>query len=242
MTLRTAGRVVGGLLLAAFFLYFGGSSLIVSAAGTSTPVPENATSVGLLSLGAVLVLLNSAAVVTIGVLAFRVLHRGHRRTARVYLATRTAEAVLLALAPLGMLTLAVLAPGAAETSGAVDSGLPSLARSLVENGESQYSLAMATLGVGSIFFCRALLRSGLLPRFLATWGIVGYAIFALGSVLDLAGYAVGIAAAVPGGLFEVAAGSYLLVKGFREAMPDAPATPSPALPVGAVRGGTSDTR
>ncbi len=49
--------------------------------------------------------------------------------------------------------------------------------------------------------------------------MVGYATFALGSVLELAGYGVGLALSAPGGLFEVAAGSYLLVKGFGAALP-----------------------
>lgn len=86
---------------------------------------------------------------------------------------------------------------------------------------------MAVLGVGSIFFCRALLKSALLPRFLAVWGMVGYTVFALGSVLEIAGYGVGFALSAPGGLFEVTAGVFLLIKGFRDVMPvgvnDAPA-------------------
>jgi len=46
-----------------------------------------------------------------------------------------------------------------------DGDLQSLARTAVENSQSAYWLAMATLGVGSIFFCRALIRSALLLRF-----------------------------------------------------------------------------
>jgi hypothetical protein len=220
VTPRTAGRVVGGLFLSAFFLYGGGALLVASTTDSATAVPENAGSLGQLSAGATLLLLNSAAVATIGALAFRVLRREHRRTAVAYLATRTVEAVLLALAPLGTLGLALFASGNSDTSNVTDSGLPGLARTLVENGESAYLLAMATLGIGSIFFCRALLRSKLLPRFLAAWGIAGYAIFALGSVLELNGFGVGLAMSVPGALFEIAAGSYLLVKGFREVAQD----------------------
>ena len=218
MNPRTAGRAVGGLFLSALFLYGGGTFLVASTTGGATPVPENAASLGQLTAGATLLLLNSAAVVTIGALAYRVLRREHRRTAVAYLATRTVEAVLLALAPLGMLTLALLTPGSAQTPTVPDSGLSGLARTLVANSDSAYGIAMATLGVGSILFCWALLRSGLLPRFLAAWGMAGYAIFALGSVLQLTGYVVGLAMSIPGGLFEVAACSYLLVKGFPKVM------------------------
>ena len=97
-------------------------------------------------------------------LAFRVLRRrGHRRTATTYLATRTTEAVLLALAPVGAMTLALLARRSTETSDGAGSWLSGLAQTAVENEQSAYWLAMATLGLGSIYFCRAMLTSGLLP-------------------------------------------------------------------------------
>jgi len=217
ITTRTAGRVVGGLFVSAFFLYGGGSFLVNAATDGATPLPENAASLGQLSAGAVLMLANSAAVAAIGVLAFRVLRRRDRRTASTYLAPRTVEGTLLALSPLSMLTLVLLARQSSEAP--IGSGLAALARAAVENSQSTYWVAMAALGVGSVFFCRALLKSALLPRFLAVWGMVGYTVFALGSVLQLAGYEVGLALSVPGGLFEVTAGSFLLVKGFREAMP-----------------------
>jgi hypothetical protein len=44
-------------------------------------------------------------------------------------------------------------------------------------------------------------------------------VFALGSVLQLSEFQVGLALSAPGGLFEVVAGSYLLVEGFRQVTP-----------------------
>ena len=159
-------------------------------------------------------LANSAAVAGVGVLSSRVLHRRARRTAQVYLGTRTAEATLLALAPASTLGLAALAWRGAETSDGAGPAVGALARAAVEHSESTYWVAMAVLGVGSVPFCRTLLTSALLPRPLAAWGMAGYAIFAAGSALQLAGCKVGLALSVPGGLFEVVAGTYLLVNGF----------------------------
>lgn len=217
---KTTGRIIGGLFLSAFFLYGGGAFLIDSTTGGAIAVPENAASLGQLTAGAALLLLNSAAVLTIGVLAFRVLRSEHRRIAHTYLSTRIVEAALLALAPLGTLTLALFSSRASDT----DAERFTLARTLVDNGNTAYLLAMATLGIGSIFFCRVLLKSGLLPPFLARLGIAGYAIFALGSVLELSGYGVGLAMSLPGALFEVTAGSYLVAKGFRAVMPESAAS------------------
>ena len=219
MATRTAGRVVGALILAAFLLYGGGSFLVDSSSSSAIPLPTNAASVGRLFAGAVLLLVNSAAVVVVGALAFRVLRERHRRTAYTYLATRTVEGVLLALAPLGLCFLVVVGRHDDDGSVAAGSGLAGLARTAAESGQSTYWVAMTVLGVGSIFFCRALSRMSLLPRALALWGVIGYAIFALGGVLEIAGYGVGLALSVPGGLFEVAAGSFLLARGFRTAAP-----------------------
>src|SRR5215212_3503902 len=169
MTTTMAGRIVGGLFLSGFFLYGGGSFLIASTTDSNTALPGNAASMGELSAGAALLLLNSVAVATIGALAFRVLRGRHQRTAHVYLVTRTAEAVVLALAPLGTLTLTLLTRGRAETTNAPDSGLQSLVRTAVENSQRAYCLAMTPLRAGSIVFGLGEARSALLPRFLAVW-------------------------------------------------------------------------
>jgi hypothetical protein len=79
-----------------------------------------------------------------------------------------------------------------------------------------YNIAMAGLGIGSLFFCALLFRSGLTPRFLAVWGFVGYAFFASGSLLELFGFkGAGLVGAVPGGLFELTFGIWLIIRGFR---------------------------
>jgi len=214
MSSKTTGRIVGALFLSAFFFYGGGTSVILMSNGEAAALPENADSLSQLCAGSVLLILNSVAVFTLGVLAFRILRTEHPRTAHAYLVTRTAEAVLLALAPLGTLALALFASGSDEPSQG------GVARALVENSEALYWIAMIWLGIGSIFFCWALLRSHLLPRALAAYGIVAYAIFALGGLLELlAGYEVGLYLSFPGAGFEVSAGIYLLVKGFRPPAP-----------------------
>ncbi len=78
-----------------------------------------------------------------------------------------------------------------------------------------YNIAMAGLGIGSLFFCVALYSSRLAPRFLAVWGVVGYASFAAGCFLELAGVAgAGLVSAAPGGLFEIFFAIWLIVRGF----------------------------
>ncbi|MGH3448451.1 MAG: DUF4386 family protein [Nocardioidaceae bacterium] len=81
---------------------------------------------------------------------------------------------------------------------------------------NQYSMqiAMIGLGLGSILFCQVLLRAGLVPKPLAMLGLVGYVVLAAGEALGVLGYGFGQVHYAPGGVFEVALGVLLIVKGF----------------------------
>jgi hypothetical protein len=96
-----------------------------------------------------------------------------------------------------------------------------------------YNVAEAGLGIGSLFFCALLFRTGLVPRFLAVWGFIGYACFAGGTLLELFGVAgAGLVGAIPGGLFELTFGIWLIARGFASTAahvaPNGLAAPTPS--------------
>ena len=197
---RLTARRVGVLMLSAFLLYGIGSMLATSAAA-----PDSGGASLLLTTGTVMMLLNSAAVIAIGLLMLPILRPRTPIIAVGYLATRIFEGVVLAIGVFSLLTLSA---------------------SAVAGNLLAYNVAMAGLGIGSLFFCVALFRSRLVPRFLAVWGFVGYASFALGCVLELLGFAgAGLVSTVPGGLFELFFGVWLIVKGFNPAAISAPIAP-----------------
>lgn len=168
------GRLFGGLVLSAFLLYGIGSALADEA------------------IGLVLVLANSVAVATIGVIGFRLLRNHHPRAGAVYLAVRIAEAILLGG---GVALYALFDVADADTTG--------------------YLLAMVALGLGSVPFWLVVGRGPWLSKRFALWGIAGYAALAAGALLELmTGQDVAIIASIPGGLFEVAVGIHLLRRGF----------------------------
>lgn len=168
------GRLFGGLVLAAFLLYGIGSAF----AGQT--------------IGLALVIVNSVAVATVGVIGFRLLRNHHPRAGAVYLAARIAEAVLLG----GGVALFTLA----DVTGADNTG---------------YLLGMIALGVGSLPFWHVVGRGQWLSQRFALWGIVGYVALTAGALLELTtGQEVAIVASIPGGLFEVAVGVHLLRRGF----------------------------
>jgi hypothetical protein len=62
-----------------------------------------------------------------------------------------------------------------------------------------------------------LYRTRLIPRFLAAWGFAGYAVFMTGAIAEIFGIHIGVMLALPGGLFELAVGLWLIFKGFQPA-------------------------
>src|SRR3954451_22369237 len=187
---RTA-RIVGVLFLAGYLAY-GVGSLIAQGVVDSA---DRSGSTALFATGATLMLLNSAFVIAIGVLMFPILRVHNKDIAAGYLGTRIFEGVVLAI---GVVSLIVLTGSDA----------------IHVNGVF-YNVAEAGLGIGSLFFCALLFRTGLVPRVLAVWGFVGYACFAGGNLLELFGVkGAGVVGAIPGGLFELTFAIWLIVRGF----------------------------
>ncbi len=182
-----APRTAGILFLSGFLLYGVGSAIATDAAGSA----DRSAS---LPLGVASMLLNSLVVIGIGILLAPILRSHSRKVALSYLATRIFEGIVLAMGAIALLSL----PGEAA---------------LRANFQA-YNVAMAGLGLGSLFFCLLLFRARLAPPFLALWGFVGYAAFTAGCLLELLGFTgAGLVAAIPGGLFELSFGIWLIVFG-----------------------------
>lgn len=210
---RTRARAIGLLFLAAMFTYGPGSGIVASFIDAPNLLTRIADRPSIFASGTVLMLINCAVVVAIGVLLYPILRPADERVAVTYLACRIIEATLLALGVVALLTLVPIADLAG--SDAADTGAASTLAVAVN--EVSYQVGMAVLGLGSLFFCRLLYRQGLVPRPLAMWGLVGYAIFLAGALLELFGVAAGLVLSIPGGLFEVFFGGWLIARGFTSA-------------------------
>jgi hypothetical protein len=138
-----------------------------------------------------MMLANSVAVVAIGALLVPVLRPHSPVVARVDLATRIIESTFLSI------------------------GAAALLDGSTGINVTAYNIAMAGLDIGSLFFCTLLYRARLVPRFLAVWGFAGYAAFAVGSLIELAGVTgAGLIWAIAGGLFEIFFACWLIARGF----------------------------
>ncbi len=214
---RSYSALIGALFVSAFFLYGIGYGLVASVTGAPAYLATIGAHQLTLTIGGFLMLLNSVAVVGLGVLFFPILAQHGQRTALAYLAARFVEGIFLAggvLALLMLLPLGELRADAGAASAGWAAGLGSL---LTQANTMAYQIAMLSLGLASLFLCALLFRTRLIPRFLAVWGFAGYAIFMTGAIAEIFGLPIGVLLSVPGGLFELAVGLWLIFKGFEPA-------------------------
>lgn len=192
MTLTRRDRLIGLCFWLVFPLYGVGRALLDAPSSSALA----------LTTGALLVFANGAAVCLIGALLADDLARGAPAVAAGYLVGRGLEALLLTLGAMAV----VIAPTGSVLEGPARSALL-----------TTYHFAMMALATSSVPVCLALLRGRLVPRPLAALGVLGYGVLFLGSAAELFGWPIGLLASVPGGLFELGLGGWLLVKGLARA-------------------------
>lgn len=90
----------------------------------------------------------------------------------------------------------------------------SLGSLAVDTNTIAYQIGQAGLAFGAAFLCVLLYRTRLVPRFLAGWGLVGYVVHFAGAGAEILGAHVSLFLLIPGGLFELTLGIWLLAKGF----------------------------
>lgn len=206
--MRATARAVGVLILVGYVAYGPAQAMVTSMLeGTDALVAADST---LLGIAAISMLVNSAAVIGIGVLMFTVARPYGEGVALSYLATRVFEAILLAV---GVVFVLLQVPIAREAA-AGGSSVQALSGVALEGTLFAYQVAMIGLGVGSIPLWLLAYRTRLVPRALAALGILGYAVFAIGAALEIVGIPVGLMLSIPGGLFEVAVAIWLIARGF----------------------------
>lgn len=211
---RATARIVGILFIAAILTYGPGTGLVESLLDQDDYLSAVSGSSGRFTAGALLMFANSAIVLANGALMFPVLRRHDERAAAAYLGIRAVEAALLASGIVALLSLVSIGDGYVGAGSPAASHFGTAGDAAIAANAAAYLLAMALLGAGMAFVWAALRRTALVPRFLATWGAVGYALLAAGAVLEVGGVEVALLLSVPGGLFELFVGVWLIRKGF----------------------------
>jgi hypothetical protein len=211
-------RLIGALFLAGFVIYGTGSILVASVVDGSDFLSGIGAVQTTLALGAFLMIATTAVDIGKAVIFFPVLERHGKRTAVAYLATMIFEMAMMTVGALALLMLIPLADQVDELGRDAAQSLGSLA---VDANETAYQIGQLSLAFGCLFLCALLLRTGLVPRWLAILGLVGYATHMAGAAAEIFGAPISLVLLIPGGIFEVTLAIWLLVKGLTPAAYDA---------------------
>jgi hypothetical protein len=214
-TFRTTARVVGILYVAGLVIGIGAMILIQSILGAPDHLSAVSASSMLLAIGAVLWLMPAAGDAAHGVLMFPILKQQQsERIAIGYLGFRIVNAVFVAVMVLFILLQIPLASEYIKAAGSDASFLQALSSVFMQGQLYAYNIGMSAVGIASLMLCYTLYRAKLVPRLVAVWGLVGYAIILCGSLLEVLGFNLLTIHAIPGGLWELFIGVWLIVKGF----------------------------
>jgi hypothetical protein len=213
-TYRTTAIVVGVMYLAGFVVGLVGNGLIQSILGAPDHLSTVSANSMMLAIGAILWLMAVAGDAAHGVLMFPVLKQHSERIALGYLASRIVDAVFIAVfvlfillqIPLGSEYLKAVAPNTFY--------LQALSTLAIQANLYAYDIGMIALGLAGLMLNYMFYRAKLVPRWIAVWGLVGYAIIFFGMVSEVMGSGLGLVSSLPGGLWEVFIGVWLIAKGF----------------------------
>src|SRR6476619_3794983 len=173
---RTTARVVGVVYLAGFVVGIVGIMLIQSVLGAPDHLATVSANSMLLAFGAILWLLAVVGDAAHGVLMFPILKPHHERIAIGYLAFRIMDAVFIAIMVLFVLLQIPLGSAYVQAAVADVSALQSLSTVFAQAQLYAYEIGMIALGISGLLLCSTLYRAQLVPRWLAVWGLLGYAI------------------------------------------------------------------
>jgi hypothetical protein len=213
-TFRTTARVVGVVYLAGFVVGIAGNILILSILGTPNHLSTVSANSMTIAIGAILWLLAVAGDAAHGVLMFPVLKQHSERMAIGYLAARIVDAIFIAVMVLFVLIQIPLSSEYLKAAAPDASYLQALSTLFAQAQLYAYEIGMSAVGLAGLILNYVFFRAKLVPQWLATWGLIGYAVILCGMVSAIMGSGLGDVSSLPGGLWEMFIGVWLIFKGF----------------------------
>src|SRR5829696_5430349 len=197
-TYRTTAKIVGLIFVAGMVIGIGGNVLNLSILGAPDPLSNVAANSMLVAVAAFLWLMTVVGDAAHGVLMFPILKQQHsERIAIGYLAARIVDAVFIAVMVLFILLQIPLASEYLKAGASDTSYLQALSTMFEQVNLYAYHIAMFTLGIAGLLLCYTFYRAKLVPRWLAVWGLLGYAIIFCGMVSEIMGSGLGDLSSLP---------------------------------------------
>jgi hypothetical protein len=158
-------------------------------------------------------MITAIGIVMLGTLMYTILREQNRNMAIVAMGLYLVEATLVAASRIAAFSLLLISqesvlvghPDYLQTLGDLFYRLQSFG----------YDLHMLPFALGATLFYYLFLKSRLIPRVLAVWGLIAASLALIGMPFSLLGYDVPIVVFIPNLPFELTIGVWLLVKGIR---------------------------
>lgn len=171
----------------------------------------------MIALGALLWVLAAAGDAAHGVMMFPILKQNNERVALGYFGARVVEAAVIAISALFILLQIPLGVEFLKAGVSDSSYLQTLSALFTQSQAYTYQIGMVALGMAGLTLCYGFYRAKLVPRFFVIWGFIGYVSFLIGSMLEVLGFNLQLLHTIPGGLWEMSIGVWLIAKGFNSA-------------------------
>jgi len=211
-TYRTTAKVVGALYIMGFVVGIAGS--VLSTPGQLDTVSARSM---MIAIGALLWVIAAAGDAAHGVMMFPILKQNNERIALGYFGARIVEAAVIAVSALFILLQIPLGAEFLKAGASEIPYLQSLSTLFAQSQAYTYQIGMVALGMAGLSLCYGFYRAKLVPQFFVIWGFIGYVSFLLGSMLEVLGFNLQLLHTLPGGLWEMSIGVWLIVKGFNSA-------------------------
>jgi hypothetical protein len=205
---------VGIIYLAGMIIGIGGNMIILSILGAPDYLSMISSNSMKLATGALLWLMTVGGDAAHGVLMFPVLKNHNESIAVGYLGFRIVDAVFIGVHVLFVLIQIPIGKEYIKAAVHDTFYLQALSTVFIMVNLYAYQIGMIFVGTAGLILCYSFFRSKLVPQFLAVWGLVGYVTILCGSVLEVGGFNLHLIHTIPGGLWELFTGVWLIVKGF----------------------------
>lgn len=211
---RITAIIVGIIYLAGFVVGITGNIIIQSIIGVPNHLSTVSAKSLMFSFGAILWLMAVVGDIAHGVLMFPLLKQHSERMAFSHLAARIIDAAFIAIMVLFLLFQLPLGSEYLKSASFNATYLQSLSTISVQASQYAYAIGMSALGLAGLILNYIFYRTKLVPNWIAVWGFVGYAVIFFGMVSEIMGSGLGLTSSIPGGLWEVFMGVWLIIKGF----------------------------
>jgi len=211
---RVAGAAYLATILLGIFIVNVVTSRLVVPGDSAATIDNIMANVALYRIGVTGEIMMYALVILLAYALYVVLRSVNRNLALLALLWRMAEAVVGSTLTVvsGILPLLLL-----ESGSALDPNqLHALVDVLLAVRSNGLDVVLIFIGLGGTIFCYLFWKSRLIPRLLAVWGMVTYLtmlVLSLTSLLTPIDESMKLLFYVPGGLFEILLGIWLLLKG-----------------------------